>query len=208
MCNIKYNANGSGYTSEKRKQNVVDKSICAEAREAVVKAAAGDGIIYNEASPLDTGDLFNGLEFSEQRYASAKCRMDIAKSHLYSAKKYLKKGDYIAMLSYTLCSLNHTARAMLELKEECDENYTDIMSTFERKYINTKLFSRNSFLFWQKISYVFDKIVRGDFFRMPRESFSEDLRRTSIFIEDAEEVFSYYYMYTDKEIENKKSGGI
>ena len=37
---------------------------------------------------------------SEQRYASAKCRIDIAKSYLCDAKRHFKKGDYIAMLSY------------------------------------------------------------------------------------------------------------
>ena len=112
------------------------------------------------------------------------------------------------MLSYMHCSLNQASRAMLDIIEECEKIHIDIMSTFERKCIHTKIFSKNNFLFWKKISSLFDKIVRGEFFRMPRESFSEDLRRTSIFIEDAEEVFSYYYMYTDKEIENKKSGGI
>ncbi len=206
MSNVHYNANGSDYMSDPRNQNVVGKSICAEGRESVAKATAGESTFYNETLPLDIVNQFCGVKFSEQQYASAKCRIDIAKSHLYSAKKHFKKRDYIAMQSYMHCSMNHALRALLELKEECDEKHIDIMSTFERKYIHTKLFSENNFLFWQKISYVFEKIVRGDFFSWPRERFNEALTRVSIFLEDAEEVLSYYYMCTDKETE-KSTGG-
>ena len=204
MSNSKF----SDFTSEQRQQNVMDavqklKNGCAEKRVAEVEVPARESGFHNEALSPDIVNQFCGVKFSEQRYASAKCRIDIAKSYLCDAKRHFRKGDYIAMLSYMHCSLNHTARAMLDLKEECDENHIDIMAVFERKYIHTKLFSRNNILFWQKISYVFDKIVRGDFFSWPRESFSEDLKRTSIFIEAAEEVLSCYYMYTDNEIENQ-----
>lgn len=211
MSNLNSNANSSGYTSEQRNQNAVDsvgkfKSGYAEKRESSVKAMSGDSNIFNETLPLDIAHQFCGMKFSEQQYASAKCRIDIAKSYFHSAKMHFKKGDYIAMLSYMHCSMNHASRAMLELKEECDEKHIDIMSTFERKYIHTKLFSRNNFLFWQKISYVFEKIVRGDFFSWPRESFSKDLKRTAIFLEDAEKVLSDYYKYTDKKTKNATGG--
>lgn len=206
-----YNANSSGYTSELRQQNVVDavqklKNGCAEKRVTEVEVPARESGFHNEALSPDIVNQFCGVKFSEQRYASAKCRIDIAKSYLCDAKRHFKKGDHIAMLSYMNCSLNHTARAMLDLKEECDENHIDIMAVFERIYIHTNLFDKNNFLFWQKISYVFNKIVRGDFFSWPRESFSEYLRRTSIFIGAAEEVFLCYYKYTNKEIENSKGG--
>ena len=133
----------------------------------------------------------SGGYISEQRYASAKCRIDIAKSYLCDAKRHFKKGDYIAMLSYMHCAIQQASRAMLELNEACDEN----------EYIHTRLFSRDNLLFRNKIAYVLEKIVRGDFFRWPKESFSEDLNKTSIFIKDAEEVLSDYYICTDKEIE-------
>jgi len=79
---------------------------------------------------------------SEQRYASAKCRIDIAKSYLSDAKMNFKKGDHIAMLSYMHCAMQQASRAMLELNEACGE----------KEYIHTRLFSRDNLLFWQKIS--------------------------------------------------------
>lgn len=202
------NANSSGCTSEQRKQNVVDtvgkfKSNYAEAREAVVKAAAGDGIIYNEASPLDTRDLFSGLKFSESRYASAKCRMEKAKSYSRSAKRYLKNKDYIAMLHYMRCSMCNACSALLDLVQEDDEQYMNVMLVFGQRYIETGFFARQNFVFLKKITVLVEKIVRGDFFRMPRESFNEAFTRVEIFLKDAEEVLSCYYMYTDKEVENQ-----
>lgn len=207
MSNSKF----SDFTSDQRQQNLTDtvgkfKSSYAEAREAIVKAAAGDGIIYNEDSPLDTRDLFNGLKFSEQRYASAKCRMEKAKSYSRSAKKYLKNKDYIAMLHYMRCSMCNACSALLDLVQGDDEQYMNVMLVFEQKYIETGLFARQNFVFLKKITVLVEKIVRGDFFRMPRESFNEALTRVEIFLEAAEEVLSCYYKCTNKEIENSTGG--
>ena len=143
---------------------------------------------------------------SEQRYASAKCRIDIAKSHFHVAKKHLKKGDDIAALAYMQCSMNQASRAMLELKEECDEKHIDVMFAFEKMYRQANLFSRDDFLFLHELFCVFDKIVRGDFFAWPRESFSEMLKKIEIFIRNAEKILSVYYICTDKVIENSIGG--
>ena len=139
-------------------------------------------------------------------YASARCRIDIADSHLHDAKKHLKKGDDIAALAYMQCSMNQASRAMLELKEEYDEKHIDVMFAFKKMYRQTNFLSRDDFLFLHEIFYVFDKIVRGDFFAWPRESFSEMLKKIEIFIRSAEKVLSLYYICTDKVIENLTGG--
>jgi len=144
------NANGSGYTSEQRKQNVVDTlgKFKREKSESSVKAMLGNSSIYNVTSLLDIAHQFCGMKFSEQRYASARCRIDIADSHLHDAKKHLKKGDDIAALAYMQCSMNHVSRSMIELKEGCDKKHIDIMFAFEKMYSQTNLFSRKDFIFF------------------------------------------------------------
>lgn len=160
----------------------------------------------NESSHLDTKDLFSGLKFSESRYASSKCRLEKAKSYFRSAKKYFKQKDYIAMLHYMRCSMCNACSALLDLVQEEEEQYMNVMYRFESCYIETGLFNKHNFVFLIKIAVLTEKIVRGDFFIMPKERFNTDLTRVAIFLEDSEEILSNYYTCADREIENSKGG--
>lgn len=130
---------------------------------------------------------FYSREFPEKDYYAALNHMDTAERYLHLAQKCFMHNDNVATLSYVRYSMLHTARTLLALYDT-ENKSLDVMTRFERTYVETGIVYPNNFSYWSELDFLLTVLAYDANFEVSEDEVSEALGRAYAFVEDVDEV--------------------
>ena len=131
---------------------------------------------------------FYSREFPEKDYYAALNHKNTAESCLQLAESHSMHNDNLTALSYVRYSMIYAARTLLALNENPKDMNLDVMTRFERNYIQTGIVYPNNFSYWSELDSLLNMLAYDANFEVSEDEISEALGRAFSFMKDVDEV--------------------